>query len=118
MHTFPSMEAVAMWMEFEGVGGSTGEWVVLPFGRGESLTGMASSSSDDLLAAFCRVVARDVRNGEIEMEVMLAECAAYTRRALSFGIDNTCYKILAKSSLRHCLHYPELTIFPLCVPTI
>lgn len=95
MHTLPSIDEDAMCIEFEGVGGMGACW--LDFGCPRMLpelvdvrVGGRTSSAVGLLEASTLNFGRGGGNGDIDMDVTLAECAWYTRRGCKKGKDKTC----------------------------
>lgn len=80
MHTFPSIEDDAMCIEFEGVAGMGTCWPDLGFPRilpefVDVRVGGRTSSAMTLLEASTLVFGRGGGNGDIDMDVTLAECA-------------------------------------------
>lgn len=95
-HTFPSMEEVAMYIEFEGVAGTVACWLL-------GCPRRLAELEEDLLGSWSSVkvealvngsgfkVGKGGGNGETEIDVILAEWAWYTRRDCRRGKDSTCY---------------------------
>lgn len=56
----------------------------------------AFSSAFCLIGTSCLKVGMGGGNGDIDMEVTLAECAWYTRRGRSSGKESTCFARLVE----------------------
>ena len=96
IHTLPSIEADAICIEFEGVGGIGTCWADLGFSRilpelADVRDGGRISSAAGLLEASSLILGRGGGKGDIDMDVTLAECAWYTRRGCKKGKERTCW---------------------------